>query len=74
MGISYEELEKEKSQSEKDLGAGGQFVHRQTKTGALREQIIKYGLHDRIMSNAVVMMAIRRSFLDSNALLAPATT
>ncbi|MCJ1274704.1 hypothetical protein MMC21_002502 [Puttea exsequens] len=73
MGISYEELEKQKNLSKKELGAGGWTVHRQTGKGVLREEIVKYGLHDRIMSYPVVTLAVWRTFLNSNPLLASAT-
>lgn len=73
MGISYEELEKQKSLSKNELGGGGWTVHRQTGKGVLREEIVKYGLHDRIMSYPVVSLAVWKAFFNSNPLLVSAT-
>ncbi|KAH8898912.1 abhydrolase domain-containing protein 12 [Thozetella sp. PMI_491] len=50
LGISYDELEKEKILVRKDLGAGGWSVTRQTEKGEITEMILKNGLHDVIMS------------------------
>ncbi|KAI9677194.1 MAG: hypothetical protein M1829_002768 [Trizodia sp. TS-e1964] len=61
-GISYEELQREKRESRKVLGDGGWLVERQTKKGVLRQEIAKYGLHDRIMSYPIVSLAVLRAF------------
>lgn len=62
MGISYEELEEQKRKGRTVLGAGGWVVSRPTDGGLIREEITKYGLHDRIMSYPVVSSAILRAF------------
>ena len=62
MGISYEELDKEKILNRIDLGAGGWIMQHQSPKGCLREEIVKYGLHDRIMSYPVVSLAVWRAF------------
>ena len=61
-GITYEELEKEKQDTKTNLGAGGWSVERRARKGIIREEIIKHGLHDVIMSYPVVSMAVLRAF------------
>ncbi|KFH48004.1 Monoacylglycerol lipase ABHD12-like protein [Hapsidospora chrysogenum ATCC 11550] len=61
-GISFEELEKEKPESRVDMGAGGWAVERRTARGLVKEQILKNGLHDRIMGYPAVSLAIYGAF------------
>ncbi|KAI2465001.1 alpha/beta-hydrolase [Annulohypoxylon bovei var. microspora] len=61
-GIEYEVLEREKEASRMVRGAGGWVVDRRTAKGVIREEIMQYGLHDRIMSYPVVSSAIMRAF------------
>ncbi|KAI1362542.1 Alpha/Beta hydrolase protein [Xylaria arbuscula] len=61
-GISFEDLEKEKAASRVDNDAGGWAVERRTGRDVIREEIMKYGLHDRIMSYPVVSLAVMRAF------------
>ncbi|KAI1141985.1 alpha/beta-hydrolase [Hypoxylon sp. FL0543] len=61
-GISYEELEERKETSRMVRGAGGWVVDWQAPRGVIREEIMKYGLHDRIMSYPVVSSAVMRAF------------
>lgn len=61
-GIAFAELEGEKMASRVDNDAGGWTVERKTRRGVIREVIMKYGLHDRIMSYPVVSMAVMRAF------------
>jgi abhydrolase domain-containing protein 12 len=62
VGISYDELEEKKSESKKDLGAAGSVMEWQTEYGVIREEVLKTGLHDVIMGNPVITMAVMRSF------------
>ncbi|KAI0189905.1 Alpha/Beta hydrolase protein [Astrocystis sublimbata] len=64
-GISFAEPEEEKLASRVDSEAGGWAVERRTSRGTIREQIMKYGLHDRIMSYPVVSLAVMRAFGES---------
>ncbi|EPS37790.1 hypothetical protein H072_8440 [Dactylellina haptotyla CBS 200.50] len=64
-GITFNELEVEKGSIRRDLGEGGTVVEWQTGNGIIREEIVKYGLHDVIMGNSVVTVAVMR-ILDSN--------
>ncbi|KAL8993466.1 MAG: hypothetical protein Q9169_006322 [Polycauliona sp. 2 TL-2023] len=60
--ISYEELEAKKNTTKIDLGAAGSVMEWRTKNGVVREEILKTGLHDVVMGNPVVTMAIMRIF------------
>ncbi|XXG99473.1 hypothetical protein Hte_005812 [Hypoxylon texense] len=61
-GISYDALETAKEASKVMRGAGGWTVEHRTAKGVVREEIMKHGLHDRIMSYPVVSLAIMRAF------------
>jgi abhydrolase domain-containing protein 12 len=60
--MTFEELEKRKARDRTPLGAGGWEIEWRGKGGAIREQIVKHGLHDRIMSYPVVSLAVARAF------------
>lgn len=60
--LTFEDLEVEKSGRKSQLGAGGWEVEWPGRRGMLREQVVKYGLHDRIMSYPVVSLAVARAF------------
>jgi abhydrolase domain-containing protein 12 len=60
--MTFEELEKIKAKAKTSLGAGGWEMEWKGKRGIVREQIIKHGSHDRIMSYPVVSLAISRAF------------
>lgn len=64
--LSYEALEAEKEKRKIALGAGGWEVEWPSDGGIIREAIVKYGLHDRIMSYPVVSLAITRAFKNEN--------
>ena len=61
-GITYEELEEVKYKSKMDLGAAGSIMEWRTKNGVIREEILKTGLHDVIMGNPVITLAVMRIF------------
>jgi abhydrolase domain-containing protein 12 len=60
--FTKEDFEKEKASRKVCLGAGGWEVKWDGKNGVVREQIVKHGLHDRIMSYPVVSLAVSRAF------------
>lgn len=62
VGISYDELEEKKTETKKDLGAAGSVMEWHTEHGTIREEILKTGLHDVIMGNPVITMAVMRIF------------
>ncbi|PGG95052.1 hypothetical protein AJ79_10297 [Helicocarpus griseus UAMH5409] len=65
-GISYEEFERERETRKVNLGNAGWFVEWRTGgSGIIRQEIVKYGLHDKIMSYSVVGMAVVRAFQSS---------
>ncbi|KAI0973802.1 Alpha/Beta hydrolase protein [Xylaria arbuscula] len=64
-GITFIELEREKIVSRVNNDAGGWTVERRTSRGVIREEIMKYGLHDRIMSYPIVSLAVMRAFQTS---------
>ena len=61
-GISFEELDDTKSKSKTDLGAAGSVFEWRTEYGVIREEILKYGLHDVIMGNPIITLAVMRIF------------
>jgi len=60
--ISYDELEQRKIPLKTDLGAAGSVVEWRTANGLIREEILKTGLHDVVMGNPVVTLAVMRIF------------
>lgn len=65
--VSFEEFEQQKAHDKIDLGAGGYVVQKQSSKGVLREEIVKYGFHDRIMSYPVVSLAVWRTFMNGHS-------
>ena len=61
-GISYEELEREKAMKKTDLGAGGWAMEWSTKKGVIREELLKYGCHDKVGAYPSIAMAVFRVF------------
>lgn len=62
LGKSHEDLEREILMAETDLGAGGRSVEWRTERGVIREEILKYGVHDKIMAYPVIGIAALRTF------------
>ncbi|KAK5687571.1 hypothetical protein LTS10_001710 [Elasticomyces elasticus] len=60
LGMAFEELNDEKAKMRTDLGAAGSVVEWKTSNGIIREEILKHGLHDVIMGNPIVSLAILR--------------
>ena len=67
LGIGYDELNKMRSKSKTDLGAAGSVMEWRTKKGVIREEILKTGLHDVVMGNSVITMAVMRIHEAQNA-------
>ncbi|KAF2093986.1 alpha/beta-hydrolase [Rhizodiscina lignyota] len=63
-GVSRVELEHAGLDEKHDLGPAGTVTKWATETGIVREEILKTGLHDVIMGNQVVTLAVMR-ILDS---------
>lgn len=64
-GLSYETLNEIKAAIRVDLGAAGTVVEWKSQVAIIREEILKYGLHDVIMGNPVITMAVKRIFFDA---------
>ncbi|KAL3465695.1 Alpha/Beta hydrolase protein [Aspergillus heterothallicus] len=62
VGVTYDQLQEKKAESQIDLGAAGTVMEWRTDNGVIREEIIKTGLHDVIMGYPVVTMAVMRHF------------
>ncbi|KAF4628474.1 hypothetical protein G7Y89_g9677 [Cudoniella acicularis] len=60
-GITYEDLELKKAESKMNLGSTGTLMEWRTENGLIREEILKYGLHDVIMENPVITLAVMRT-------------
>ena len=59
-GITYEEFHEMRQKSRNDLGATGSVMEWRTENGLIREEILKTGLHDVIMGNPVITLAVMR--------------
>ncbi|KAK8162741.1 Alpha/Beta hydrolase protein [Phyllosticta citrichinensis] len=62
IGIGYEELEQEKQLIKKEWGSGGWTVEWRTDKGLIRQEMLKYGVHDRLMAYPATSLAILRAF------------
>lgn len=60
--ISNDDFEQKKHGLRRDLGAAGTVVEWKTDNAIIREEILKTGLHDAIMSYPVISMAVMRLF------------
>lgn len=60
--LSFEAFGEEKERKKTRLGEGGWSVEWHTDKGLVRQDMPKYGVHDRIMSFPVVGMAVLRAF------------
>ncbi|KAL8711199.1 MAG: hypothetical protein Q9220_004344 [cf. Caloplaca sp. 1 TL-2023] len=65
-GIGYQDLDRVKSDQKIDLGAAGSVMEWRTQNGVVRQEILRTGLHDVIMGNPVVTMAVMRILEESN--------
>ncbi|KAL1640867.1 hypothetical protein SLS58_006482 [Diplodia intermedia] len=61
-GIAFDELEHEKSVRKQDMGNGGWVVDWETPKGSIRLQLLKYGVHDKLMAYPATAMAVLRAF------------
>ncbi|KAI4159455.1 MAG: hypothetical protein L6R39_000357 [Caloplaca ligustica] len=66
--LSYDELNETKNGRKIDLGAAGSVMEWRTENGVIREEILKTGLHDVIMGNPVVSLAVMRTFAATDPL------
>jgi abhydrolase domain-containing protein 12 len=59
-GVSREDLESARLDGKSDLGPAGTVMQWRTDNGIIREEILKSGLHDVIMGNQIVTLAVMR--------------
>ena len=64
-GVSVGDFKDAKSKLKVDLGYAGSIVEWRTSNGIIREEILKYGLHDVIMGNPIITLAVMRIFRDT---------
>jgi abhydrolase domain-containing protein 12 len=62
VGITYDQLQEKKAESQVDLSAAGTVMEWQSDHGVIREEILKTGLHDVVMGYPVITMAVMRHF------------
>ena len=62
LGMTREEFEDQRSKLKKDLGAAGSVIEYRTEYGVIREEVLKTGLHDVIMGNPVITIAVMCMF------------
>ncbi|KAK8203708.1 Alpha/Beta hydrolase protein [Phyllosticta capitalensis] len=60
--IAYEELECEKRSERRKYGHGGWSVERKTPKGLIRQERLRFGVHDTIMTFPTTSLAILRAF------------
>lgn len=65
-GILFHTIEARKDALKIDLGEGGWEVEWKTPGGVIRQQMLKYGLHDKIMSYPVVALAVLKAFQNTH--------
>lgn len=63
ISISYDDLEIERQQKKRSLGTSGWAMEWRSENGLVRQNVLKYGLHDVIMSYPVVSLAVLRALL-----------
>jgi abhydrolase domain-containing protein 12 len=67
--ISFDGLEEEKEQTRTMLGPAGWVMEHRTTRGVVREEIVKWGLHNKIMSYPIVSLAVLRAFKSRTGLI-----
>ncbi|KAJ4417722.1 hypothetical protein N0V82_005996 [Gnomoniopsis sp. IMI 355080] len=60
--LSFEAFQEEKEKTKTRLGEGGWTVEWRTEKGLIRQDMPKYGVHDKIMSHPISGMAVLRAF------------
>lgn len=65
-GMSFDDLESEKKQMTMDIGPGGWVVDWRTSKGLIRQEMLKYGVHDLQMTFPVTALAVLRTFQSSD--------
>jgi abhydrolase domain-containing protein 12 len=61
-GMSRDEFEKRKAREIVDIGQGSWYVEWPTSNGLIRQEVLRYGVHDRTMMQPQIAMAVMRAF------------
>lgn len=64
--LSSDEFKEREKTAKIDLGAAGSVMEWRTKNGIIREEILKTGLHDVVMGNPVMSLAVMRIFANAD--------
>lgn len=64
--MTYDEVQAQKMAVRKDLGYGGWIAEHRTKRGLVRQTMLAYGVHDKLMSYAVTSLAVLEAFQASD--------
>lgn len=59
---SYETFKNEKSLSRKDLENGGWVAEHKTNKGLIRQTMLRFGVHDKLMSYSITSLAVLDAF------------
>ncbi|KAH7076605.1 Alpha/Beta hydrolase protein [Paraphoma chrysanthemicola] len=60
--MSMEDFEKENARRRIDLDEGGWVVEWPTRNGYIRQEVPRYGIHEKIMAHPQIAMAVMRAF------------
>jgi len=60
--VEQVEFEKKKAKKVIDMGEGGWYVKWPTPKGLIRQEVLRYGVHDRIMMHPHIAIAVQRAF------------
>lgn len=60
-GMTKDDILKEKVKRKQDMGEGGWCVEWPTSNGLIRQEVPKYGYHDKIMAQPQIAMAVMRA-------------
>lgn len=61
-GMSFDDLERKKKQMTMDIAPGGWVVDWRTNNGLIKQEMLKFGVHDLQMTFPVTALAVLRTF------------
>lgn len=64
--LTFDQLDKQKSLTRKDLGHGGWVTEHRTDRGLVRQTMLNYGVHDKLMSYPVTSLAVLEAFQNTD--------
>jgi len=60
--VTFEQLDQQKALTRKNLGRGGWIAEHKTNCGLIRQTMLTYGVHDKLMSFPVTSLAVLEAF------------